>query len=95
MNSSEFTTALAKKLGLSRLETGIRLDDLLSVIATELSNGHVISIAGFGNLEVEKKNERESIHPATEKRVLLPPEMAVKFTPAKSFNKRIKDLNYE
>jgi DNA-binding protein HU-beta len=95
MNSTEFTTALAKKLELSRLEAGIRLDDLLSVITTELANGHVISITNFGNLEVKKRNERVSVHPVTGKRMLLPPKMVVKFKPASSFNKKIKDLNYE
>ncbi|MDR2621406.1 MAG: HU family DNA-binding protein [Dysgonamonadaceae bacterium] len=95
MNSTEFTSALAKKLELSRLETGIRLDDLLSVIITELTNGHVISIANFGNLEVKKRNERVSVHPLTGKRTLLPPKMVVKFKPSVSFNKKIKELNHE
>jgi len=92
MNSTEFTTALAKKLDLSRLEAGIRLDDLLSVITTELANGHVISVTNFGNLEVKKRNERISVHPVTGKRMLLPPKMVVKFKPSVSFNKKIKDL---
>jgi len=95
MNSTEFTTALAKKLDLSRLEAGIRLDDLLSVITTELTNGHVISITNFGNLEVKKRNERISVHPVTGKRMLLPPKMVVKFKPSASFNKKIKDLDHE
>jgi nucleoid DNA-binding protein len=51
MNSTEFTAALAKKLKLSRLETGIRLDNLLSVIVTELANGRVISIDDSGNIK--------------------------------------------
>jgi nucleoid DNA-binding protein len=95
MNSTEFTTALAKKLELSRLEAGIRLDDLLSVIATELANGHVISITNFGNFEVKKRNERISVHPLTGKRMLLPPKMVVKFKPSISFNKKIKELDHE
>ena len=95
MNSTEFTTALARKLELSRLEAGIRLDDLLSVIATELANGHVISITNFGNFEVKKRNERISVHPLTGKRMLLPPKMVVKFKPSVSFNKKIKELNHE
>jgi DNA-binding protein HU-beta len=95
MNSTDFTTALAKKLDLSRLEAGIRLDDLLSVITTELANGHVISITNFGNFEVKKRNERISVHPVTGKRMLLPPKMVVKFKPSVSFNKKIKELDYE
>lgn len=92
MNSTEFTTALAKKLELSRLEAGIRLDNLLSVITEELVNGHVISIANFGNLEVRKRKERVSIHPVTGKKMLLPPKMVVKFKPSASFNKKNKRL---
>ncbi|GHT60259.1 DNA-binding protein HU [Bacteroidia bacterium] len=95
MNSTEFTTTLAKKLELSRLEAGIRLDDLLSVITTELANGHVISITNFGNFEVKKRNERISVHPLTGKRTLLPPKMVVKFKPSVSFNKKIKELDHE
>jgi nucleoid DNA-binding protein len=95
MNSTEFTSALARKLELSRLETGIRLDDLLSVIITELVNGHVVSIANFGNLEVKKRNERVNVLPVSGKRMLLPPKMVVKFKPSVSFNKKIKELNHE
>jgi nucleoid DNA-binding protein len=95
MNSTEFTSALAKKLEISRLETGIRLDDLLSVIITELVNGHVVSIANFGNLEVKKRNERVNVLPLSGKRMLLPPKMVVKFKPSASFNKKIKELNHE
>jgi DNA-binding protein HU-beta len=90
MNSTEFTTALAKKLELSKLEAGIRLDDLFSVIATKLADGHVISITNFGNFEVKKRNGRISVHPLTKKRMLLPPKMIVKFKPSASFNKKIK-----
>jgi DNA-binding protein HU-beta len=89
MNSTEFITALAKNLEISKLEAGIRLDDLLSIITTELVNDHVISITNFGNFEVKKSNERISVHPLTGKRVLLPPKMIVKFKPSVSFNKKI------
>jgi len=95
MNSTEFTATLAKKLNLSRLEAGIRLDDLMSVIATELTKGNVVSIANFGNLEVKERNERVSVHPATGERTLLPPKMVVKFKSSVSFNKKIKDLDHE
>jgi DNA-binding protein HU-beta len=95
MNSTEFTSVLAKKLEISRLEAGIRLDDLLSVITTELANGHVISITNFGNFEVKKRNERISVHPITRKKMLLPPKMVVKFKPSTSFNKKIKELDHE
>jgi nucleoid DNA-binding protein len=95
MNSTEFTTVLSKKLGMSRLEAGIRLDNLLSVITEELINGNIITIPNFGNLEVKKRKEQESTHPVTGKKMLLPPRMIVKFKPSASFNKKIKDLNYE
>ena len=95
MNSSEFTATLAKRLGLSRLEAGIRLDDLLSIMTAELSKGHIISITNFGNLEVKKRNERISVHPGTGERMLLPSKMVVKFKSSVSFNKKIKDLDYE
>lgn len=95
MNSTEFTTELAQRLRISRLEAGIRLDNLLSVLTAELANSHIISITNFGNLEVKKRNEKVSVHPITGKRMLLPPRMIVKFKLSASFNKKIKDLNYE
>jgi DNA-binding protein HU-beta len=95
MNSTEFTTVLSQKLGMSRLEAGIRLDNLLSVITTELVNGRVVSINNFGDLEVRKREERVSVHPVTGKKMLLPPKMVVKFNPSAPFNEKIKDLNYE
>jgi Bacterial nucleoid DNA-binding protein len=92
MNSADLTKQLSKRLKMSKIEVERRLDTLTSILTEELQRGNIVSILNFGNLEVKKRNERVNVHPASGKKILIPPKLVVKFKPAISLNKKVKEL---
>jgi DNA-binding protein HU-beta len=92
MNHSEFITRLAQRLQLSKEVTGKKIDEAVSVLAAELVKGNTISVPGFGNFEVKKRNERISVHPVTGKKLLVPPKLIVKYKPAIALTQKTKEL---
>lgn len=92
MNSAELVTALAQRLKLSKTEAGKRLDDTVAVITEELIKNNIVSLTGFGTLEVKKRNERISVQPSTGKRLLIPPKLVLKYKPSSSLNKKLKEM---
>ena len=82
MNNKDFTTELARRLGLTYKETADTMNVLLAEMTKHLEEGNIVSIQGFGNFEVKKKAERISVNPATKLRMLVPPKLVLSFKPA-------------
>jgi DNA-binding protein HU-beta len=55
-----------------------------------LQNGKTITIQGFGSFEIKKKAERISVHPATQKRMFVPPKLTVIYKPGASLKDKLK-----
>lgn len=64
---------------------------LCSVIADALTDADVVAIPSFGNFESKKRLERVSVHPASGKRMLIPPKMVVSFRPSAILKGRLRD----
>jgi Bacterial nucleoid DNA-binding protein len=92
MNTTELTSALAKKLKLNKGEAIRRMEDAVDVITQELQNGKTIAITNFGSLEVTKRNERVGVHPSSGKKILIPPKLVLKFKAGNSLKESIKSL---
>lgn len=90
MNNKDFTTELARRLGLSLKETADTMNALLSDMTKQLEEGNMVSVQGFGNFEVKKKAERISVNPATKQRMLVPPKLVLSFKPAISMKDKFK-----
>jgi DNA-binding protein HU-beta len=92
MNHAELVTTLAQRLQLSKEATDKKIEDAVSVLAEELVKGNILSVQGFGSFEVKKRNERISVHPATGKKMLVPPKLVVKYKPATTLTLKTKAL---
>lgn len=79
MNQKELIALLAEKNNLTKADTEILLNAFTESMRNELIDGTNIGIHGFGSFEVRKKEERLSVHPATQKRTLIPPKLVVSF----------------
>ena len=90
MNNKDFTTELARRLGLSLKETADTMNALLSDMTKQLEEGNMVSVQGFGNFEVKKKAERISVNPVTKQRMLVPPKLVLAFKPAISMKDKFK-----
>lgn len=76
MNNKEFISELSRKLGYTNKDTSQLVSSVIGVMTQELQDGNNIAIQGFGTFEVKKKLERISINPATQQRMLIPPQVS-------------------
>ena len=95
MNSTDLAKQLSKRLQITKADAEKRLELLSMIITEKLQESKTVSIVNFGNLEVKKRNERISVHPATGKKMLIPPKLVVKFKPATALTKKTKTINHE
>lgn len=83
---------MSKKLLLPKAEVEKRLEDLVSVIAEELTKNNTVSLLNLGNLEIKKRDERICVSPNNGKRVMIPPKLVVKFKTSSTFKEKLKGL---
>lgn len=67
---------------MSAEEAELLFDATVKAIKTQLLNGNLVAVQGFGQLEPKKKNERISVNPASGERMLVPPKISVAFKPS-------------
>ena len=68
------------------------LEKTVSTCNELLVDGKTIGFQSFGNFEVRKKEERLSVHPATQIRTLIPPKLVVNFKQSNILKDKLKDL---
>jgi nucleoid DNA-binding protein len=89
MNHKELVAAIASKMNLKKPEIENILDTMVQVFREQLSEGKTIGLHNFGNFEVRKKEERLSVHPATQVRTLIPPKLVVNFKQSNTLKEKI------
>ena len=95
MNHKELVHSIVLKMSLPEMEIEGMLNDAISFMVEELSEGNTIGFQGFGSFEVKKKEERLSVHPATQVRMLVPPKLVVNFKQSAVLKEKLKDLSHE
>lgn len=91
MNTKELISKLAKRNNLSAKEVEELLFATTSVAQELLVSGKSIGIQGFGTFEIRKKEERLSVHPATQIRTLIPPKLVVNFKQSTILKEKLND----
>ncbi|MDR0834793.1 MAG: HU family DNA-binding protein [Candidatus Symbiothrix sp.] len=92
MNNTELVNALAGKLEISKSEVSLHIDNLVELMTTELLDNNAVALGNLGTLEVQKRNERVTVHPANGKKMLIPPKLVVKFKTANGLKDKLKGL---
>ena len=90
MNNKELINAISTKSELSAQEVERLLELTVKVCSDELLDSKTISLHGFGNFEVRKREERLSVHPATQIRTLIPPKLVVSFKQSNILKDKLK-----
>ncbi|OIP84254.1 MAG: hypothetical protein AUK44_03145 [Porphyromonadaceae bacterium CG2_30_38_12] len=90
MNTKELISNLSVRCGLSKTDAEQLLETTILTLSELLKAGKSVSILGFGNLEVRKKEERLSVHPATQVRTLIPPKLVVNFKQSTKLKDKLK-----
>ena len=91
MNNKELTSELANRLGKSQKEIAQLLEATVLTMKDEFLKGNSISFQGFGTFEIKKKEERIVVNPATQKRMVVPPKLALNFKPSSVLKEKLKE----
>lgn len=91
MDNKTLIDNLSKKLNIPR-ETVAKLIDGLSGCLGECgAQLDPVTIAGFGTFEPRKRMERVAMHPATGKRLLVPPKIVMTFKSSPVLKKQVNN----
>lgn len=92
MNHKELIAKLAERNNMSKPEVEKFLDVTVIIIKEQLLDGKTVGIQSFGSFEVRKKEERLSVHPATQIRTLVPPKLAVNFKQSNILKEKLNEI---
>ena len=92
MNHKEMIASISTKMDLSKQEGESLLEATVGACADQLLEGKIVGFQSFGSFEVRKKEERLSVHPATQVRTLIPPKLVVNFKQSAVLKDKLKDL---
>lgn len=91
MDNKTLTELLSKRLDESS-HTTIQLIEALAGCLGECVGGFdTVVIPGFGTFEARKRMERVALHPATGRRLLVPPKIVVNFRASQNLKLRINN----
>lgn len=90
MDNKSIIEILSKRLELNKTEISNLLDGMTMIVKERCSDLDVVAIPGFGSFESKKKLERIAVHPATGKRMLIPPKITVSFKPSALLKQKLK-----
>lgn len=88
MNHRQLTTKLAQRQGRDAKEITSLLTALTTVVRERCAELDTVAIPGFGNFVPTKHDEYISTDLVTGAKMLLPPEITVKFNPSSLLRKK-------
>ncbi|HBK29075.1 MAG TPA: DNA-binding protein [Parabacteroides sp.] len=90
MNKTELISAVAKKAGMTQVESKKAVEALFETISEQLKAGDKISVLGFGTFSVSEKAARTGINPRTKETIEIAARKVVKFKPGSELADAIK-----
>ena len=89
MTKQELAQKVAADTGLSGTQAKAAIDATFDAIASELSGGGDVSVAGFGKFSVSERSAREGRNPATGETIQIAASKAAKFSAASALKKSL------
>lgn len=91
MDYKTFIDILGKRINADKEETAEMVSALSLVITDCVLEGDTVTFPGFGSFEPRKRNERVSVHPASGKRMLIPPKITLSFKPSNLLKQKVRN----
>lgn len=91
MTKADLINSVYKKLGLTRKESTIIVDELFEIIKETLEQGEKVKISGFGNFVVKQKEPRKGRNPQTGDELEIAARKVVSFKPSQVLKKALND----
>lgn len=89
MNGKEFVEELSVKTGCTDEETEKLISSLSEIIVSSMQEGKIVSLPGFGIMEIKKKKECVLVDSENGKRMLVPPRLVLSFKSSLALKDRI------
>jgi len=90
MNKTELVEQIAKKSGLTKVDSKKALDATVEAITKALKKGDKVQLIGFGTFSVTKRPAREGINPATKQKIKIAAKKVAKFKPGAELADAVK-----
>ncbi len=87
MNKMELVAELAKRVGLTKKQANMVVDELVKIISDELKKGKPVRLIGFGTFTVRQRASRKGRNPRTGEVI----EIAARKVPVFKPSNRLKD----
>lgn len=91
MDNRTLLDTLSRNLDISRDTVSQLIDGLSSAIGQCCSQLDSVTIQGFGTFEPRRRMERVALHPASGKRLLIPPKIALGFKPSALLKQKVRN----
>jgi integration host factor subunit alpha len=82
MTKSDIAERISAKLNLSKKESAVLLESVLSIVKGSLDSGEHVKIAGFGKFEVKQKKDRKGRNPQTGDAITIEARRVLSFKPS-------------
>lgn len=90
MNKAELVTKVAEKTGLTKKDTSVAINAVISSIEETLAKGEKVQLVGFGTFEVRDRKERKGRNPQKpEEVIIIPASKAPVFKAGKSLKELV------
>lgn len=91
LTRAHLTEKIYAAMGLSRNESAVLLESVLSRISVAIAQGDSVKISGFGTFSVRQKSRRIGRNPKTGKEVPILPRKVLIFRPSQMLRDAVND----
>lgn len=91
MDTKKFSEELSARLDISLSSVNSLIEALCKEVASTASNLDGIVVPGFGTFEPRLREERIALHPASGKRLLVPPRIYLSFKSSPVLKQKINN----
>lgn len=88
VNTKDLIITIRGRLNLQSPEAEKLFEATVNILKDEFANNNTVSVPSFGQFEIKKKNERISVNPSTQERMLVPPKLSLSFKPSSTLKER-------
>jgi DNA-binding protein HU-beta len=91
MNKTDLVDAVAKTTKLSKKDSELAINAVLSTITDTLADGEKVVLVGFGTFEVRNRAARKGRNPSTKEEIHIPASKAPVFKAGKNLKERVNN----
>ena len=93
MTKQDIINNVSSSTGLTKLETEIIMNGVMSTIINSLANNERVELRGFGTFGVKHRMPKKARNPGTGEPVYLPERYVPTFKPSKLMRSKVNNLS--